>query len=193
MNEANDTLNQHTGGPAVPPDVAKSAGIGVVKGAIGTVGMLPDLAQFAKKGVDYAATSLGASPETVNTINQAGKVGLNAIPGVGYAATMGPGSQKIQSTIEAQTGKFYEPKTTAGAFAEKAGEFLPAAAMGPGGLGRRVLTQAILPSVASEGAGQIADRIDPCPHLAVPFPAAANTLPQHVWRFKMTGWRSWLK
>lgn len=47
-----------------------------------------------------------------------------------------------------------EPKTTAGQYARTIGEFAPAAAVGPGGLARRIATQDVVPAVASETAGQ---------------------------------------
>ena len=53
------------------------------------------------------------------------------------------------------TGKFYEPQTTAGKYAETAGEFVPGALLAPGGMARNAIQYGVIPGLTSEAAGQI--------------------------------------
>jgi hypothetical protein len=125
-------------------DVAKSAGIGLVRGAIGVAGMAGDLTDLGSKGIqaasDYVSDKIGVEPYK----RPAGGSVLDRIPG----------SQDITSAVEGVTGDFYKPETTAGEYARTIGEFVPAALAGPGGLVRKGLLQAVIPGVASEAAGQ---------------------------------------
>lgn len=159
------------GGPALPPgfqldappsraaavatDVAKSAGSGLAKGAIGVAG-LP-----------------GAIEDATNWLarQSVGRVG-NYMRGQGFTAPsfqdvearraeMGLGSQKalpsaegMQKAVEGVTGEFYKPQTVAGQYAGTIGEFLPGMALPGGTLMQRAL-QAIVPAVTSETAGQM--------------------------------------
>ncbi len=85
-----------------------------------------------------------------------GVIGLAGLPG-DVSSWMGgnflPTSAGIQKKIEGVTGQFYEPKTTAGQYAQTIGEFAPAALGGPETLGARLL-RVLGPAVASETAGQ---------------------------------------
>jgi len=62
----------------------------------------------------------------------------------------------IKRVIEGQTGLFHQPETTAGRYAEAAGEFVPMALAGPGSLAGRVVAQGVIPGLISEGAGDVA-------------------------------------
>lgn len=118
-------------------DVAKSAGIGLVKGGVGLAGLPADAIDLATRGIDYMAGT--------KTNEAVGK------PAADYA-----GSQALKGYLEKGIGtKLYEPKTTAGQFAQTVGEFAPAAIGGPGSLAARVATRAVIPGVASEAAGQL--------------------------------------
>ena len=125
-------------------DLAKSGGIGVVKGTIGLAGLLGELTDMGAKGLEHAS----------NYISDQIGVERYKRPDRKSVFEYIPTPSDIQGAIETQTGKFYEPKTTAGRYAETVGEFLPAALAGPGGVARKVGLQAVLPGVASEGAGQ---------------------------------------
>jgi hypothetical protein len=138
--------------PGVAEDVAKSAGIGVVKGGIGLVGLPGDLGSLVSTATDYVGDKLGIPPEEVQKFKKTVSTAAKPVPVIG--ALTAPGSADIQHVVEARTGKFYRPKTTTGDYAETVGEFLPAALSGPGGVARRVITQAVLPGIASEAAGQ---------------------------------------
>ncbi len=112
-------------------DVAKSAGIGVAKGGIGLAGMAGDAQRLIRAGVE--------------------KLGLT--PANNPHAQFLPSSADIQNKVEQYTGKFYEPKTTAGKYAQTVGEFLPGAMAGPGGIARKAAT-ALGGGLGSEFAGQ---------------------------------------
>lgn len=137
----------------VAEDVAKSAGIGVVKGAIGTVSAAGDVRDLASAGMDYVGEKAGVSPERMAQVKGVISKVAPMLPG-GRVVMDAPTSRGIQSKIEETTGEFYKPKTTAGEYAQTAGEFLPAAVGGPGGLIARALRVAI-PAATSETAGQL--------------------------------------
>lgn len=142
------------GAPNVATDVAKSAGIGAAKGIIGFAGMPGDARETLSHATDYVANKLGVSPETTQNIKDYAYTAAKHVPGIPSAMAEGPTSSDIQHSIESQTGKFYEPKTTAGHYAQTVGEFAPAVLAGPGSIGKKLLTQAVIPGLASEAAGQ---------------------------------------
>ncbi len=147
INSAMEALNSLPPATSTAADVAKSAGIGLAKGGIGLAGISGDVRELNAKAAEYAAEKFGIQlPE-----GAASRV-LRHVPLMG-----GPSSQDIRSTIEDKTGKFYEPQTTTGKFAERVGEFAPAAVAGPGGVIRRVAMNVAAPALASEAAGQYAD------------------------------------
>jgi hypothetical protein len=157
---------------SVLADVAKSGGIGAVKGAIGAVGAGGDLRSLASAGVDKLGELTGVNPETVK--NVASKVAaFTPLAALNYAPT----SHDIQSKIEDTTGEFYKPKTTAGEYAQTVGEFLPAAVGGEGSLAARA-AQVLVPALASETAGQLTKGSDAEPYArtaaALLSPAAAS-------------------
>lgn len=116
-------------------DVAKGLGIGGVKGLIG----IADIPWMIEQGLNAGNKLLVDK-------------GL-AVPRKQSPMLAEPLSPTIQSGIETVTGPFYETKTKLGKAAEGVGGFLSSAITGPGGIARRVATQAVLPGVASEGAG----------------------------------------
>lgn len=140
--------------PSMATDVAKSAGIGVAKGAIGMAGMAGDIRELLSAGVDYAAQQFGIPADKVQQFKDAAYKGAaNGFLPVRLAANA-PTSGDIQKGIEHYTGDFYKPQTTAGEYAQTAGEFLPAAFGGEAGLvGRAART--LIPAATSETAGQV--------------------------------------
>lgn len=125
---------------ALAKDVAKSAGIGVAKGVIGLGGFMGDMSNLAAKGSQYATDFI------------ADTAGIDRGPRA--SETMLPTSDSLTKNVEGVTGDFYKPQTAPGHYAKTIGEFLPAAAAGPGGLVRKVVMQAVVPGLASEAAGQ---------------------------------------
>jgi len=72
-----------------------------------------------------------------------------------------PTSKMVQEKTEEYTGKFYEPQTTIGKYAHTIGEFAPAVVGSPTGLAARALRYAVVPGVATEAAGQAAQKYVP--------------------------------
>ncbi len=127
--------------PAAPDtmsDAASSLGRGLVKGAINFAGMPGDLANLANKGIDKAEEFLGVTPKPI---------ARNVV-----------GSESIQHGVEKLTGKFSEPETTVGKYAQSVGETLgnPASYLGPGSLALKA-GGAAATGLASEAAGQLTE------------------------------------
>lgn len=142
--EQNATVEEIAGSmPSTAADVAKSAGVGVAKGAIGLAGALGDLTDLGAKGIEsatnFVSDKLGVErykrPEQPSVLENI------------------PTSSSITKAVEDKTGKFYEPQTTAGKYARTAGEFLPSSLLGPGSLGVKVGT-GMAAAAGSEAAGQ---------------------------------------
>jgi hypothetical protein len=128
-------------------DVAKSAGVGAGKGAIGLAGLVGDLSDAGAKGIEFLTNlttdAIGAErykrPEKPSILHNI------------------PTSAVIQKGIEDNvTGKFYEPQTTAGKYAETGAEFTASALGGPGRLGTKALT-GLTAGLGSEAAGQVTE------------------------------------
>lgn len=131
--------------PSVLGDVAKSAGIGVVKGAIGLAGLPGDLTELGARGINRATRFVGDA------------LGIETPKREDQEPTLG--SAQITHGVEGITGPLYEPKTTAGDYAQTAGEFVPGLLGGPEGLiakfGTRAMTRVAIPAIADETAGQL--------------------------------------
>lgn len=118
-------------------DIAKSAGIGLVKGAIGLAGFPADAGNALNRGIDWAEEKLGVKPG-------------------GSEPSQPPafGSEDITKKVESLTGPLYNPKTTAGKITQTAAEFVPGAAIGGvAGIARRALVGGAA-GAGSEVAGQ---------------------------------------
>lgn len=137
--------------PSVLGDVAKSAGIGVVKGGIGMAGLLGDARGAIETGVDALSNwiiSKATTPEDQEKAQQVLAAFKNNRPARSF-----PTSAEVRKTVEDQTGPLYEPKTRAGRDAQAVGEFVPGALAGPGGTLAKIIKFAAIPGVASEEAG----------------------------------------
>jgi len=117
-------------------DVAKSAGIGLVQGGLGLATLPGNLEALGRAGINAGARLVGVeAPVNPDTFL--------------------PNYNDAKKRVEGYTGKFYEPKTTAGKYARTLGEFAPGA-IGGGGLAARAARVA-LPAVGSETAGQLTE------------------------------------
>lgn len=149
-------------------DLGKSLISGVGKGVAylgGLGGDLQSLAQavdpfegLAKKfDENFPEASKFLKEESAKTMKSPlmQKAGSGDVPGVGGEGVGLPTSDQIKAQIADKTGGFHEPETTPGKYAEKVGEYVPAAALGPGGLLRKLVTQAAIPAVGDETAGEL--------------------------------------
>jgi hypothetical protein len=129
----------------VAADVGKSAGVGVVKGGLGLAGMIGDLSDIGAKGIEHAS----------NYIND--KLGMERYQRPEKPSILNniPTSASLTKNLEGVTGELYKPKTTAGEYAQTAGEFLPAVVGGPESLATKLATRVAIPAVTSETAGQL--------------------------------------
>jgi hypothetical protein len=138
--------------------IAKQAGVGLAKGAAGLAGLPGDVQQLAQKGADYLKDKLSGihwpepSEESKKNAERYGSRG-----DLGPSFPM-PTSADIQGAIEKVTGPWRKPQSQTEADAETLGEFVPAALAGPGGVARKVITQAAIPAAASVTAGRLTDQ-----------------------------------
>jgi hypothetical protein len=151
-----------TASPGVAEDVAKSAGSGVVSGAAMFAGGLGDLRNLLSHGVSYAAEKLGIPADKVDAFKNAIYEGATRASPTTALIARAPTTEDVSRFVGGETGNRnivgeaidYKPQTKAGEYAKTAGEFVPAAIGGEGGLiarGARVL----VPAAASETAGQL--------------------------------------
>lgn len=147
--------------PSVLGDVAKSAAIGVPKGIIGAVGLPGDIGGLMDKGLQAVFGPGKPLPS-----------------GTGNLTALTPKSSDIQGGIEKVTGKFYEPKTVPGEFAQTGAEFLsnPLSYAGAGGLARKAISAGTA-AVGSEGAGQVTKGTSLEPYARLAGAAAGGVLP----------------
>lgn len=130
--------------PNVAADVAKSGGIGVVKGGLGLAGATGDVRDLAVKLGEH----LGLDPDRAHAV-------LNGLPGILGLIGKAPTSADLRGKLEDVTGPLYEPKTTAGKLAQTVGEFVPAVIGGPEALAVKLGTRVLAPAAASTAAGEM--------------------------------------
>ena len=149
--------------PGVAEDVAKSAAIGPVKGAIDIAGMPGQLATLVggvvRKAVQHFNPNLSDEElskregQFWDQMNDPKNMETMAAFGDIPSAPLTPSD--IQGEVEKSTGKLYQPQTTPGKFAQATTEGVPAAiALGPEGVAANIAKLAVLPGVASEAAGE---------------------------------------
>ena len=145
--QGGNVFDQFNSPQGTASDIAKSGGIGVLKGIIGLAGLPGEAGNIGAQGIDAATRfvqrQLGLPESAPYDPNQPTLTGHHL-----------PGVTSIQSHIENLTGPLYEPQTTAGKYAQSIGEFAPAIFGGPEGIGARLLGRVVAPGVASEAAGQ---------------------------------------
>lgn len=125
-------------------DVAKSAGVGVVRGALGLGGFLGEVTNLGAKGIEKLTNAVGKHVTGDEPYKR---------PEGGSILDKIPTTESLTKTLEGYTGELRQPETTAGRYAQTIGEFVPAALAGPGGIARKMATQAVIPGLASEAAG----------------------------------------
>jgi hypothetical protein len=157
MSERNTTghyaFDESKFAPSVGEDVLRSIPSGFRSGAESLVGGFGDVGKYQDAIAQWGAKKLGASPATAQTLGSVAR----RLTGIPFAAT----TDDIQGLTNPVAGQAYEAKTTAGKYANTAASFLPAALLpnGQAGIVQRVLEQAVLPGLASEGGGQLAQKL----------------------------------
>lgn len=118
-----EDLNEMTAPKAAPTvplgeDVARSAGAGLSRGAVGLTGLPGDIETLARYGIRKAGYDVAAEP---------------------YLPTSEAMIKKAQSVIPgAKKFMDYKPQWTPSRYVRTAAEFLPGALAGPGGIGMKV-------------------------------------------------------
>lgn len=142
-------------GPSVGMDVAKGAGVGLAKGVMNIAASPVDAPNAAEFGVSYGLAKLAEKMGWLPNGRTAEELVKDAQSTFGERKSLGSAMQK---TVEGVTGDFYKPQTTAGKFAETAGEFIPGAmalpANGVGSMASNAVKYGVVPGLASEAAGQ---------------------------------------
>lgn len=159
--------------PVTAEGIAKQAGVGVGKAAIGMLGSFGDTEDLVRRGVDSIAPGYGA---------MAGKAAnpMNLLTG---GLIKSPTSAQVQKNVEALTGPFRQPQNTAEEYAQTAGEFVPAAGApvraGASlvGQGLRRAGNVLAPAGASETAGQLTKGTEAEPFARAAGAFGAATLP----------------
>lgn len=143
---SDDELKAAYAQPSTAEDAAKSGGIGLARGAIGLAGAIGDLSNLGAKGLEH----------TTNFVTD--KLGFERYKRPEKPSILEniPTSDSITKAVEGQTGKFYEPKTTAGKYARTAGEFLPSSFLGPGSAAVKLGT-GLTAGFGSEAGGQLTE------------------------------------
>lgn len=161
-----------------PYGVAKQAGVGVAKGAIGLLTFPGDIQEVARHAGDRLAEKFGPEPGSTpigekiddwwrGLFGNAPRTPEEKKKDRDYAETLAnrgdlggawPTLGQVQGSVESVTGPFRKPQTPVERDAETVGEFLPAALTGPGSLARRVFLQDAVPATASIVAGRYSDQ-----------------------------------
>lgn len=118
-----------------------------------------DMLKSAGSGIAQGATSLAGLP---GTIGDAFNNSMSAITGMKPLPPSQLSGQSLSNTASSLTGGAtdYKPQTTAGQYAHTAGEFIPGAVAlgGSGGMIENAARYGVVPGVASEAAGQTAQK-----------------------------------
>lgn len=148
-----------SGLPATPvsttEDVVRSGGAGLARGAAGLPGTLGDIQQLAK------AAPWAPKRSMMDAVLE--KVGMDHLPTsqetIQAASKSIAGPKSLSNLVTGEDPKSfmdYEPQTNAGKYAKSAGEFVPGAVMGGGGVVRNAIRYGAIPGVAAEAADQFA-------------------------------------
>lgn len=151
-------------GTSTTMDMLKSAGSGVAQGAMDLVGL---------PGTIQNAFDSSLSKVTGDIASLWGGKGMPAPP---PSPLSGAGLREIAAKASGGATE-YKPQTTAGEYAQTAGEFVPGAIAlgGGGGIMGNALKFGVAPGLASEGAGQLAEKYAPAAEPYARFGAALLT------------------
>lgn len=147
--------------------LVKAGGTGVVRGSQNIAGMVGDIKNLVGEGVLRVGDKLGlprppsgpgSQPSITSLVTgqqpERPKTDLQRL----RETVEAPTSAQVDAAREKLTGKLYEPQNRAERFAETMGEFVPGAALTPGGtLSTNLVRWGLVPGAASEAAGQLAE------------------------------------
>lgn len=154
----------------VAADMAKSGGIGLVKGGAGLFGLPGDLGQIwdkagekATEGIARGIEKLGlVPPGTTDKSLELAQKDREALPRAereGYVNRIFglpvPTSKGANFAVTNAFGPYYEPQTAFGRYAQNAAEFIPGAMLAPGSKVAAAIKYGIVPGVASEYVGSM--------------------------------------
>lgn len=142
--------------PVTMEGSAKALGTGVAQGAIGLPGGFGDVAQINSDLLSGGAKYLGAPEWAQDAAGVAGKAMMGPL---GFMPT----TDQITKSVDGVTGPMYEPQNTTEEYLQTGGQFVPAAVAGPGGVARKA-AMTLIPSVASETAGQLTEGTEAEPY-----------------------------
>lgn len=131
--------------PGAVEDFVKSAGSGLVRGAVGLATLPGNIAGLWEAGWRKAGGALGVDMDAVNkAVAEARRQAPH---------TQLPTSADAEQAIAEKFGPLHDPQTTAGRYAHAIGQFAPGAAF-PGGLAQRAIGNVAAPAIVSETAGE---------------------------------------
>lgn len=126
-------------------DMGKSALTGLAQGATGLLGLPGDILDGVDAATQWTRQALGGSPS-----KDTSHIGARTIlPGITL-----PDTPSLDSGVQAVTGKYYDPQTTAGKFTKTIASFAPAALGGGEGILPKILAP-IISGTGSEAAGEL--------------------------------------
>lgn len=159
--------------PVTMAGLAKQAPVGLAKGLISLPGMIGDARDVGFNVADWVSQKILDRRTLTDQQRLEQAHGADFTPGAearqklqrleaarkNLFATnpllaLAPSSADLQGTVEQVTGSFRKPENMAEEYVDTAGQFLPGAFGGGGGLARRGL-QWLGPALASETAGQL--------------------------------------
>jgi hypothetical protein len=135
-------------------DFAQSAGAGLIQGVTGLAGMPRAINDLQEQAVDFAGRQMGLDTTGLYDKLRQAEGFINPL-----SSARGPSTEQINRGLADVFGELYAPQTTAGEYARTAGEFAPGAIVPGGALTR--LASWLAPALASETAGQVAERFKP--------------------------------
>mgnify|MGYP001608318905 CR=1 FL=1 len=141
-------------------DAGASFVTGLQRGAASVAGAPGDARDAAGIAAQIGSGMSGLDPEAARGFGTVVSSAVDLITnrGTRQGMGMGPNSEEVNDSIQQVFGPQHEPQTTAGEYARTIGEFAPAVAA-PGGPVARV-ARAVVPAIASEGAGQLTEGSD---------------------------------
>ena len=127
--------------PSVTTDIAKQLASGVAEAPENLLATPARISGLVDRGINWAVHKV--APDSA--LDRAGQDIVSRDDAL---------SNSIYNAVPAPSKFLPQPETTAGQYARTVGNMLPTAAVGPGSMLTRLVTQGVIPGLASEAAGQ---------------------------------------